>query len=184
MTCARVWKQILMLERHKSRKHPWRQERKLIRSLRQHRSQTNRGRPPSWGRAAAVRLGHRSNTKRARTQPSGNGLTKTIWQAIVVFWNVVTKFVRNHRSIKGVSLVNRHTTSASCHLQTPCLPWMFCIWSQMRPKGMNKGNEGSEFAPTFQSVKGDIVKWPSLYQMGGNSEVLETSILEACKEYS
>ena len=27
--------------------------------------------------------------------------------------------------------------------------------SQMRPKGMNNGNEGAEFDPTLQSVKGD-----------------------------
>ena len=28
--------------------------------------------------------------------------------------------------------------------------------SQVRPKGMNKGDEGAEFGPTFQVVRGDI----------------------------
>ena len=46
---------------------------------------------------------------------------------------------------------------------------------------MNNGNEGSEFGPTFQNVKGDIREAVKPLQMGGNSNVLGRSILETDK---
>ena len=36
----------------------------------------------------------------------------------------------------------------------PPVDVLYQFVSQMRPKGMNNGNEGSEFGPIFQSIKG------------------------------
>ena len=43
--------------------------------------------------------------------------------------------------------------------------------SQMRPKGMNNGNEGSEFGPTLQSVKGDIVTSDQAFTKWGGTQM-------------
>ena len=51
--------------------------------------------------------------------------------------------------------------------------------SQMRPKGMNNGNEGAEFGPTLQSVKGDIVTSDQAFTNGGVHKCLGRSNLES-----
>ena len=53
--------------------------------------------------------------------------------------------------------------------------------SQMRPKGMNKGNEGAEFGPTLQSVKGDIHELIGPLLNGGELKFLSGKCVEASK---
>ena len=152
-----------MLERRGSRKHPWRQEKIWNKSTEHYENTKIKQTAPPFGRAAAVRLGHVSDTERMRTQPSGSGMTKTIWQAIVVFWNGVTRSARIHYA-RQPSYYRRIMPPAD---PLPPVVVQYQSVSQMRPKGMNNGNEGAEFGPTLQSVKGDIVKRSSLYKWGG-----------------
>ena len=86
-----------------------------------------------------------------RTQPSGSGMTKTIWQAIVVFWNGVTRSARNHYA-RQPSYYRRIMPPAD---PLPPVVVQYQSVSQMRPKGMNNGNEGAEYGPTFQ-IQGEI----------------------------
>ena len=131
---------------------------------------------PPWGRAAAVRSGHRSDTKRARTQPSGNGLTKTIWQANYSSdLKRVTKSSRN-RSVRKPSYNKRMTPLAD---PLPPVDVLYQSVSQMRPKGMNNGNEGAEFGPTLQNVKGDIVTSDQAFTKWGVHKCLGRSNLES-----
>ena len=98
---------------------------------------------------------------------SGSGMTKTIWQAIVVFWNGVTRSERNHYA-RQPSYYRRIMPPAD---PLPPVVVQYQSVSQMRPKGMNNGNEGAEYGPTLQDVRGDIAWLIKPLQDGGELKI-------------